>query len=455
MKSATSSITSRLLTVVFSLYLLIALSVTAMHIIATYQDTESSIIDELQGYFISFSESVVLSRWEFDDEQLKSSLQGAMKIPTISGVKVVDHKGVLVMGLGNFQESYGKDKRKKPIKFQGSLIYRGPDIAIEKYLGSLTLYSSNRVVFDRVKLSLIFIIINAFVKTLALWLIFSYFGKRLLSKPLTLLTDTTKRLDFDNLENAEVAGGITYKDELATLKGAYNNMIQKLRHTKQERDDAEQTLRELNLSLQTRVEERTEEIENALKLQEQLNQELTERTENLDEANRKLQILATRDSLTGVLNRAEFLHLANTELARSNRVAGYTSIMLLDIDDFKSINDMHGHAIGDEVLTFFTHTCQECLRQQDVMGRIGGEEFAILLPGTKIAAAEKVADRIREKVAETRFDTLNVKLGITVSIGISELLTGEKLIDCALKRADLAMYQSKRDGRNRVTRALE
>jgi diguanylate cyclase (GGDEF)-like protein len=165
-----------------------------------------------------------------------------------------------------------------------------------------------------------------------------------------------------------------------------------------------------------------------------------------------LEVLATRDSLTRAYNRGAFLQRSEEALALAARGGRPLSLLLLDIDRFKSINDTHGHPVGDEVIRTLASTCQATLRVVDVLGRLGGEEFAITLPETDGPGALRVAERLREAVAQVRVPVGATHLGFTVSIGVAIWTPGEP-VDRLLSRADEALYAAKNSGRNRVCAA--
>jgi diguanylate cyclase (GGDEF)-like protein len=124
---------------------------------------------------------------------------------------------------------------------------------------------------------------------------------------------------------------------------------------------------------------------------------------------------------------------------------------MVDIDHFKAVNDTHGHQAGDVVLLSVAQVLAQGLRGADVIGRIGGEEFAILLPDTDIDGAHELAERLRAEVAETVIPLASgTDVPVTVSIGASSLREGDSAVDAVLARADEALYRAKRDGRNRV-----
>ncbi|GAB5459662.1 MAG: sensor domain-containing diguanylate cyclase [Henriciella sp.] len=171
---------------------------------------------------------------------------------------------------------------------------------------------------------------------------------------------------------------------------------------------------------------------------------------NLEEEKCELFELATIDPLTKALNRRAFYRFGDRELRRSKR--DYTSLttLMLDIDHFKSVNDDHGHAMGDQVLAKLVAVSANMLRQEDLVGRLGGEEFGIVLVDTDAAGAAKVAERIRGAIKQFTFPGDMGPFSVTVSIGISQLDHGDSSINEALERADNALYKAKRSGRDRV-----
>jgi len=164
----------------------------------------------------------------------------------------------------------------------------------------------------------------------------------------------------------------------------------------------------------------------------------------------QLRRLATLDDLTGVYNRRHFMELAEQELERLHRYRVTLSLLLLDIDHFKRINDTHGHGVGDEVLRQMGAILRGLLRVNDIAGRIGGEEFAVVMPSTGIDGATCFARRLRRALAERVIDTDAGALRITASIGVAGCQVDDRSIDTALQRADQAMYRAKNGGRNRV-----
>ena len=165
----------------------------------------------------------------------------------------------------------------------------------------------------------------------------------------------------------------------------------------------------------------------------------------------ELERQATTDSLTGVANRRHFLNCALKEIKRCERHDCTLSLLMLDIDHFKAVNDTYGHAMGDTTLKAFAQTCLEELRTSDLFGRIGGEEFALLLVETDVETACKVAERIRVRVEKIKLFAKDGRpMHITTSIGVAELRLRAETVSDLMIRADQALYNAKNLGRNRV-----
>jgi diguanylate cyclase (GGDEF)-like protein/PAS domain S-box-containing protein len=163
-----------------------------------------------------------------------------------------------------------------------------------------------------------------------------------------------------------------------------------------------------------------------------------------------LRLDAAIDPLTGMLNRRNFLARGRTEIDRVERYGRPCSMLMLDLDHFKQINDRFGHAAGDEALRRFAATCREILRKNDVLGRMGGEEFAVILPETAVGGGRMLAERLRKRVTEIEIESGRGRFGFTVSIGIAERTPGNGTVEHLLAHADRAMYEAKEAGRDRV-----
>lgn len=165
----------------------------------------------------------------------------------------------------------------------------------------------------------------------------------------------------------------------------------------------------------------------------------------------ELQEFATIDFLTQIPNRRYFMTCMDAELARMRRAASApTAVLMCDLDHFKTINDNYGHAVGDAVLRHFAALLRAQVRESDIVGRVGGEEFAVVLSGTDVAQANRFARRIQLRTANTPFVDAGRLIPITVSIGLAAMYATDASADAALSRSDTALYRAKHNGRNRI-----
>ena len=163
-----------------------------------------------------------------------------------------------------------------------------------------------------------------------------------------------------------------------------------------------------------------------------------------------LRQLATTDALTGIANRRSFMEKLADEFARFQRFSNPVAVLMLDIDHFKRVNDTWGHAVGDKVLHDFAAICQQVVRKVDVVGRLGGEEFAVLLPGCGMAGALALAERLREAVRSHVIQVGEASLQVRTSIGVSSFARSQQDASVALALADQALYEAKLAGRDQV-----
>jgi diguanylate cyclase (GGDEF)-like protein len=164
----------------------------------------------------------------------------------------------------------------------------------------------------------------------------------------------------------------------------------------------------------------------------------------------KLRHMATTDPLTGALNRAEVLTLGQQKLEQARKDGASVALLMLDIDHFKLINDSRGHAAGDAALRHLIGTVTRVVRQVDLVGRVGGEEFVVILPRIEGPAAKRVAARLRQQIADSEVEFGGESIRMTASIGLALAHDDEHSIEQTLARADAALYAAKRGGRNRV-----
>lgn len=168
-------------------------------------------------------------------------------------------------------------------------------------------------------------------------------------------------------------------------------------------------------------------------------------------ARRIFQFMSETDEMTGLLNKRAFVKLADREMARSERYKHPFSILMIDADSLKMINDKYGHEAGDNLIRTMANTIRANLRDTDILARYGGDEFVVFLPETPATAAHEVAERVREAVESIVFRVKSAQVPVTTSVGIATYPTDTSNPDDVLDYADQAMYRSKQDGRNKVT----
>lgn len=164
----------------------------------------------------------------------------------------------------------------------------------------------------------------------------------------------------------------------------------------------------------------------------------------------ELERLATTDGMTGIYNRRHFMTLADREWHRALRYNRPIAFLMIDIDYFKTVNDRFGHQVGDAMIVHLASLARECKRDSDVLARIGGEEFALLLPETNLQQAQSIAERLRGELASNPLVVAPYSIPATVSIGVAVAAKAMRGVSDLMKAADHALYDAKRAGRNRV-----
>ncbi|TBW09457.1 diguanylate cyclase [Azotobacter chroococcum subsp. isscasi] len=184
--------------------------------------------------------------------------------------------------------------------------------------------------------------------------------------------------------------------------------------------------------------------------------DITERKrmeEELAEAKRQAEALAHIDELTGLNNRRAFFQLGLQAFRQAARAASPIAVVMFDLDHFKQINDVHGHFVGDKVLVAVANSVREHVREADIAGRLGGEEFALILPQTSLPEALVAAERLRGTIAATRLAHGETRIRCTSSFGVAVCADGSQDLEHMLSQADAALYRAKHNGRNRVEHA--
>lgn len=258
--------------------------------------------------------------------------------------------------------------------------------------------------------------------TLVLGVGLSYLLGRQITTPLSELSNVAAEMAAGNLS---IRADIQSQDEIGHLGDSFNQMVGAIQKRETE-------LRELASGLEQTIAKRTAE----LRLQNEI-----------------LEKMAITDPLTEIYNRRYFFDLAERELARSRRYGHPLSVVIIDLDNFKNLNDTFGHLVGDQVLIDFSNLCLENLRGADILARYGGDEFIILMPEADCEAAKKTAERLRNLVEEIIWVEGQAGKGsMTISLGVTCYEGGRDFsFDVHLFRADQALYISKNKGRNQVS----
>lgn len=417
----TNNLSQKMLRVIFSIYFCVACLITGMQFLTEYLKTQDSILNELEQLEATVRGSIATSLWQYNQNQLQVLVAGLIKMPIITGVDVLDkHANNMIS-----ERTYTPDSEPLSVFDTTSELYWTLNEA-KIFLGSLTLYSSSQVVLDRVLFGFSLIAITAIIKLTILFWLFVWAFDRYLASPLKelmsqvdeiqLSQNVSQRIHLTNIEN----------NEFSRLQKHMNDMLSAIERDRQRLLEDEQAKR---VWLEGAVAKRTE----ALRI-----------------SNEKLKELATRDSLTGALNRGSFFESAQHLLDLTQRQKSSASILLLDLDHFKAINDTYGHFMGDQVLLHFTQTIQRLLRKSDLIGRVGGEEFAIFFPDTELDDAFGLADKIRKTVSHSKLEIDGKTVDYTVSIGVEVSAPEDNSIGEIFKRADFKLYGAKDKGRDRV-----
>jgi diguanylate cyclase (GGDEF)-like protein len=213
--------------------------------------------------------------------------------------------------------------------------------------------------------------------------------------------------------------------------------------------ESEKRLREVQTIHQVDLVEAESEFLKAKNLElAAMNDQLEKALQEREELQKELERIAAIDELTGVLNRRRILSIGTGLVTRFHSHRRPAVVMIVDIDHFKSVNDTYGHSVGDEVLRRFAKSCQRVLRPTDSFGRLGGEEFCVLLDNTTPQIAEKVAERILQSIRSTRVEDLMPGRKLTASLGMTPVMKSHSTIELALHYADVGLYEAKNSGRD-------
>jgi len=407
--------------VVFVIYLSVTFVVTAAHFFAEYDRTQESILAELQELEKTVHKSFETNLWQLSYPQLDALSQGLVGMPIVEGIDVIDPHEKTIVSLRGFISDVNPFSLfyiDKPLQW----VLNGQIIP----LGKIRLYSSSNVIFDRVLFGFSLIALTAIVKLSVLWALFLWAFRRFLAVPLERLMSQVVTVQLEHIGDQRIDLGVADQNELHQLQDRFNVMLDTLE-------------RDRKTMLQAERER-----------QNWLEKEVASRTEELVDMNLKLAELSETDHLTGIRNRRSFFIQSQTLFDLAVRQKQPLCFLLLDLDHFKLINDQYGHLVGDKVLCLFTKTVAAQLRKTDVLGRVGGEEFAVCLPDTVLDGGHLLATKICQAVAKNPFECDGLVIDFTVSIGLVVRTDQDSEVSQLFQKADAKLYQAKENGRNCV-----
>ncbi len=230
-------------------------------------------------------------------------------------------------------------------------------------------------------------------------------------------------------------------ETLRQLWEAHHNLLNRIERIARVSDGYQSIVRDRELSLSARFDKQLRQLEKVARISDRYQTMMRDLNIALREA-------STHDALTGIANRRLLTERLREETERAKRYSRPLCIVMIDIDRFKIINDEHGHEIGDNVLMEVVRVMEAEIREHDLCGRWGGEEFLVLMPETATDSAVLVMERLREAVAKLRVRINDESLAVTVSLGMAQLRADENY-SRTINRADVALLQAKRNGRNR------
>lgn len=419
--SRTRSLSRRMVMATLLFATLVSIAVTALQLVVTRREDTRALHARIDEIGTSVVPSLAASMWLVDSARTDLLLDSVAQIPGVVHVRVTSTDGDLLTR-GDAAAPVLERRTFALRHREGTMFDVGTlDVAISDHqiLAGLLQRALQRMLTLAVGLG---------GGALLLLLLFRHW----VTRHLATMADYAQRMSLETLDTPLVLPGKrahATPDELDQVVMSFNRMRKTML------DDLE-TRRRYEAEL-TAHRERLEEL-------------VGERTRELEAQRDAVQRLANTDHLTGVSSRRHLYECADRELTRCRRDDRPMALLMLDIDHFKKINDAHGHAIGDVVLKAFARTCQQQLREADCFGRLGGEEFAVVLSGMNGSQAAAVAEHVRQALSQVRINLPGGQvLQFTVSIGIGVLTSADHGVDTVLKRADDALYQAKREGRNR------
>lgn len=399
-----------------------------------YRKDRNQLQTDLEELQRSIVPSLQSSLWQVDMDRVGMLLEGIRSIPGVRYVRLDTREGDHVE-FGRPLPEPTLDRR-YPLRIDD----RQPAA-----IGVLQVQADDAVILENLRFQAAGMLLNAGGMIVVVALLLLFLVRTWITRHLVDLADYATRFGIDALDvplklRKRILSGSP--DEIDQVATAINGMRTTLAEYVTERRRVELELQEHKAGLEKLVEQRTNELATKNRL--------------LEEQNEEIRRLAGTDSLTGALTRRRFFELADREVSRTARTGEPLSLLMIDIDHFKRINDTFGHQAGDEALRRVCEICAANLRDVDLLARFGGEEFVACLPMVPVEGARVVAERLRMELSRAKVKLCDGRtIGFTASIGVSDLEPNSRDLQEAIGRADRALYQAKRSGRNRVCIADE
>lgn len=412
-----NSISLKLLKKIFLLYFVITFFMTVGQVLIEYYDTKNNVQNELISLENTYMKSLQNAVWDMNMDQIEGLSDSISKLSFVKEITLLDASGNII--------AHKRSNNITNLFSHEFNIFKEHEMH-KVLIAKVIISSDQNSVINIVKTGVMLIILNALIKSALLLVLFILAFQKNLIEPLNDLTNQIETIEFDNLNQYKISVDVPKNSELDLLQKKFNLMVEKLDHQK-------------NIIL-------TSEHEYAAKLE----REVKERTHELEKTNFQLEIMATTDYLTNTRNRRSFFDVGDQYFLMAKRNNKELCVLAFDLDNFKIINDTYGHQAGDQVLKRFAENCKNHLRESDVFGRIGGEEFTALLFETSLDDSKQLAERIRKSTSELSVHFDEHTIVMSVSIGVAKLNPSDQKIDTILARADQALYQAKLNGRNQV-----
>ncbi|WP_083595201.1 sensor domain-containing diguanylate cyclase [Alteromonas sp. RW2A1] len=380
---------------------------TVVQLLLSYLDEKEALSKFLSELETVHSEALARNVFEINNEAAQSIIDGMLSYDAIGyvSVSIKEQDGVKIIEAGERTSSAAVASRQFPIVFVFA------NLAMP--VGTVEIQSDANYLYDHIKQSFFVILTTQIIKTfLVSGILLILFHRLIISRIDAIHRWLVSYSAEDNFTPLAFTNSKSSNDEIDELKDEINIVGKSLQRSTQE--------------LEILVEQRTEELK---------------------KANLKLEKLAYTDSLTGVANRSALLNKSEEELRRSRRLGYDMGVMMLDLDNFKSVNDNYGHDAGDKVLKSVAQAVNNSLRKDETLGRLGGEEFVVIVHGADKVGMQQLAGRIQDVISLQDFSFLREGYSVTVSIGYTKVEKNEQF-KSALKRADSHLYTAKANGRN-------